>query len=143
MPAPGRSSRAGEEDDMPVPITALYAALQGILALALQVPIGRLRGQTKASIGDGGSPALAVAIRRHANWTEHVPFALLLLALLELNGASAALLHGLGAVLLVSRIAHPLGLDATVMSRPLRFVGALGTLLVVVVAIVALLRQSL
>ncbi|HZO07810.1 MAG TPA: MAPEG family protein [Myxococcota bacterium] len=128
---------------MPVPITALYAALQGILAIALQMPIGRLRGVANASIGDGGNPALAVAIRRHANWTEHVPFALLLLALLELNGASAGLLHGLGAGLLVARIAHPLGLDATVMRRPLRFAGALGTLLVVVVSIVALLRQAL
>lgn len=128
---------------MPVPVTALYAALQGLLVIALEIPIGRLRGQTNVSIGDGGNPALAVAIRRHANWTEHVPFALLLIALLELNGASAGLLHGLGATLLAARIAHPLGLHATVMRRPLRFAGALGTLLVSVVAIVALLRQAL
>ena len=128
---------------MPVPITALYAALQGLLLIALEVPIGRLRGQTNVSIYDGGNPALAVAIRRQANWTEHVPFALLLMALLELNGASGALLHGLGAVLLASRIAHPFGLDPTIMRRPLRFVGALGTLLVSVVAIAALLMQAL
>jgi uncharacterized protein len=128
---------------MPVPITALYAALQGILAIALEVPVGRLRGQTNVSIYDGGNPALAAAIRRHANWTEHVPFVLLLLALLELNGASAGLLHVLGITLLVARILHPFGLDPQVMRRPLRAVGALGTLLVSLVAIVALLVQAL
>ena len=128
---------------MPVQITALYAALQGILAIALEVPIGRLRGQTNVSIYDGGNPALGAAIRRHANWTEHVPFVLLLMALLELNGASAGLLHGLGLTLLVARILHPFGLDPQVMRRPLRAVGALGTLLVSLVAIVALLRQAL
>jgi uncharacterized membrane protein YecN with MAPEG domain len=128
---------------MPVPITALYAALQGVLMIALEVPIGRLRAQTQTSIQDGGNPALAVAIRRHANWAEHVPFALLLFALLELNGASRGLLHGLGASLLAARIAHPIGLHATEIGRPLRGVGALGTLLVTLVAIVALLGQTL
>ena len=128
---------------MPVPITALYAALQGLLVIALELPVGRLRAQTNVSISDGGNTALAAAIRRHANWAEHVPFVLLLMALLELNGASAALLHFLGLVLLASRIAHPFGLDPAQMRRPLRAVGALGTLLVSVVAIVALLMQAL
>jgi len=128
---------------MPVPITALYAALQGLLLIALEIPVGRLRSQTNVSIYDGGNPALAAAIRRHANWAEHVPFVLLLMALLELNGASAALLHFLGLVLLAARIAHPFGLDPAQMRRPLRGLGALGTLLVSVVAIVALLRQAL
>jgi uncharacterized membrane protein YecN with MAPEG domain len=128
---------------MPVPITALYAALQGLVLIALEVPVGRLRGQTNVSIYDGGNPALAAAIRRHANWTEHVPFVLLLMALLELNGASAGLLHGLGVVLLVSRIAHPFGLDPTIMRRPLRGIGAIGTLLVSLVAIAGLLWQAL
>jgi uncharacterized membrane protein YecN with MAPEG domain len=128
---------------MPVPITALYAALQGLLLIALEIPVGRLRAQTNVSIYDGGNPALAAAIRRHANWTEHVPFVLLLMALLELNGASGALLNFLGLGLLASRIAHPFGLDPAQMRRPLRGVGALGTLLVSVVAIIALLMQAL
>ena len=128
---------------MPVPITALYAALQGLLVIALEMPIGRLRAQTNVSIYDGGNTALAAAIRRHANWAEHVPFVLLLMALLELNGASAALLHFLGLVLLASRIAHPFGLDPAQMRRPLRGLGAIGTLLVSVVAIIALLMQAL
>jgi len=129
---------------VPVPaITALYAALQGLVMAALLIPLGRLRGRTNVSIYDGGNPELAVAIRRHANWTEHVPFALLLMLLMELNGASKGLLHGLGLALLAARIAHPIGLDATVMRRPLRGIGAGVTMIVITVEIVALLVEAL
>jgi hypothetical protein len=128
--------------EIPVPITAIYAALQALLAIALVVPVGRLRTSTNVSLGAGGNPRLETAIRRHANWTEHVPIALLLMALLELNGASAGLLHGLGITLLTARILHPLGLDAANMRRPLRGIGALGTLLVTLVAALALLLKA-
>ncbi len=129
---------------VPVPaITALYAALQGLVMVGLLIPLGRLRGKTNVSIYDGGNPELAAAIRRHANWTEYVPFALLLLLLLELNGASAGLLHGLGLTLLASRIVHPFGLDPVVMRRPLRAIGAAGTMIVITIAIVALLVETL
>ena len=128
---------------MPDPITALYPALQGLLLIALEVPIGRLRSQTNVSIYGGGNPALAAAIRRHANWTEHVPLVLPLMALLAPSGASAGLLHGRGTGLLAAQIAHPFGLDPTNMRRPLPAVGALGTLLVSVVAVAALRMQAL
>jgi len=128
--------------EFPVPITGLYAALQAFVAVALIVPIGRLRAKHGVSIHAGGHPDLDVAIRRHANWTEHVPFALLLIGLLELNGGSAGLLHGLGASLLVARIVHPLGLKADTMRSPLRGIGALGTLLVTVIAAIALLLKA-
>ena len=125
-----------------VPISGLYAALQALLAIALVVPIGQLRGKTNVSLGSAGNPALEVAIRRHANWTEHVPIALILIALLELNGSSAVLLHGLGASLLVARILHPLGLKADTMRVPLRGIGAVGTLLVTLVAAITLLLKA-
>jgi len=128
--------------ELPVPITAIYAALQALLSIGLVVPIGRLRASTNVSLGAGGDARLETAIRRHANWTEHVPIALLLIALLELNGASAGLLHGLGATLLVGRILHPLGLDAANMRSPLRGLGALATLLVILVAAIALLVKA-
>jgi len=129
---------------VPVPtITALYAALQGLVMLALLIPLGRLRAQTNVSLYDGGNPELAAAIRRHANWTEYVPFALLLSALLELNGASAGLLHGLGAALLAARIAHPFGIDPAQLRRPLRGIGAGVTMIVILVSIVALLLETL
>lgn len=129
--------------ELSVPISGLYAALQALLAIALVVPVGRLRAQTNVSLGDGGHPGLQLAIRRHANWTEHVPIALLLLALLELNGGSSGLLHGLGAGLLAARILHPLGLKTDHMKVPLRGIGAFGTMLVTLIAAVALLLKTL
>jgi uncharacterized protein len=129
--------------EFPVPITGLYAALQAFVAIALVAPVGRLRGKYNVSIHAGGHPDLDTAIRRHANWTEHVPFALLLMALLELNGGSPALLHGLGAGLLVARVLHPLGLKPDNMRVPLRGIGAFVTLIVTVVAAIALLVEVL
>jgi uncharacterized membrane protein YecN with MAPEG domain len=129
--------------DLAVPITGLYAALQALISLGLQLPIGRKRVATDISIYDGGDKELAVAIRRHGNWTEHVPYAVVLLALLELNGAGAGFLHTLGLILLVARIAHPLGLNAATAKNPLRGLGAFGTLAVSLAAALMLLRQYL
>ena len=129
--------------ELHVPITGLWAALQVFVVIALIVPIGRLRGKYDVSIHAGGHADLDVAIRRHANWAEHVPFALLLIALLELNGGSHGLLHGLGAGLFAARIAHPLGLKYDNMRVPLRGIGALGTLLITLIAAIALLWKAL
>ena len=71
---------------------------------------------------------LATRIRRHGNFIEGVPFALILLAALELNGASPGLLHGLGIALVLSRIAHPIGLKHDNLRNPLRAIGAAGTI---------------
>lgn len=115
---------------MPVPVTTLYAALLACVGLVLQQLAGRERLRANVSLGDGGNPRLLVAMRRQANFVEQVPLALLLLALIELNGASQAWLHGLGLRTEVSRV-------------PARLFGALGTLLVVVLAIVIALQQSI
>ena len=128
---------------MPVPVTTLYAALLACVGLVLQQLAGRERLRANVSLGDGGDPRLLVAMRRQANFVEQVPLALLLLALIELNGASQAWLHGLGLLLFASRIVHPLGLRTEVSRVPARLFGALGTLLVVVLAIVIALQQSI
>ncbi|MGI9430595.1 MAG: MAPEG family protein, partial [Myxococcota bacterium] len=115
---------------MPVPITALYLALFAVFSGLLAFPAGRLRGSTGISIGDGGNPDLLLAMRRHANFVEFVPLLLVMFAALELNGASAAVLHGLGVALIVARVCHAVGLDKDSMASPLRGIGAGGTLLI-------------
>ncbi len=98
---------------IPVPVTALYAALCAILVLALALRAIVLRWQTKTGIGDGGDRRLARAIRIHGNAVEYVPVALILLLVAELDHAPAVLLHGCGAALVAARIAHALGLART------------------------------
>ena len=122
-----------------IPITALYAGLLALISIALGVPIGAMRGRTGISILHGDNMELATLIRRHANFTENVPLALILLGALELNGTSPGVLHGLGIALVLARIAHPLGLHHDNIRNPLRGIGAGGTILVTLIAAVMLI----
>jgi len=45
-------------------------------------------------------------MRSHGNFVEYVPFALTLIGLAELNGASSAYMHSMGSLLLISRVVH-------------------------------------
>ncbi len=122
---------------MAVPITAFYAGLLTLIVVALGFQIGPMRLRTGISILHGDDMELATRIRRHGNFTENVPLALILIGALELNGASAGLLHGLGAALVLARIAHPIGLRHDNVRHPLRGIGAGATLLVMVIAALA------
>ncbi len=90
--------------------TLLVAGLHGLLLLALLLPIVRLRRGRRVGLGDGGDRELLRRIRVHANFVENVPFALVLLALLELSGLDVLLVLALGAVLRVARLLHAQGL---------------------------------
>ena len=114
-------------------ITLLYAGILGLISIVLAFGVGSQRGATGVSIGLGDSEELLVANRRHGNFTEYVPLALILMGLLEMNGVSNMTIHIFGAILVISRICHPLGLRADVMTHPLRAVGAGGTALLTVV----------
>ena len=124
-------------------VTALYAALLGIVGLILMGLVGWTRGKAKISLNDGNVKPLIEANRRHMNWVENVPFILLLMAIAELNGASKTWLHVMGGVLLISRIIHPFGIHADndkIMTWQ-RNGGTTGTMFVGLAAIVTLLWQ--
>jgi uncharacterized membrane protein YecN with MAPEG domain len=70
---------------------------------------------------------LLEAVRRHGNFTEWVPFALILMAACELNGLASSYLHTAGAILVCARVLHPLGIRRDVMPQPLRAAGAMLT----------------
>ena len=126
---------------MPLPVTALYGALLAIVGLVLTGLVGRLRPKLGVSLGDGGHRELIEANRRHMNYVEQVPLALILLAVVELNGASSMLLHALGGTLLAGRVIHPFGIDATNMKRLPRLIGASLSMLVTFVLLVTALWQ--
>ncbi len=91
-------------------ITSIYASLAALLIVRLSLSVIKLRRKNRVSIGDGGNEQLQLAIRTHANAVEYIPITLLLLLMLELNGAPAILIHVLGGTLLVGRILHSMGL---------------------------------
>lgn len=111
---------------MPV-VTLLVAGLHGLLLLALLWPIVALRRGRKIGLGHGGDPLLQRRIRVHANFVEYVPFALLLLALVELAGADRTVVGALGGTLLVARVLHAIGLSGSAGYSFGRFWGTLLT----------------
>ena len=120
---------------MQLPITAIYAGLLAILALALSFRAGGFRGKTGISVlfGEPQNMELAERVRVHQNFLEYVPIMLILMGIVELNSGSATFLHSVGALLIVSRIAHAIGLKHDNMAHPGRLIGAAGTALLTLV----------
>ena len=112
---------------MTLQITALYAALIGVWAVVLSNYVSINRGKHKIFHGDGGQPEMAAIIRRHGNLMENVPLALILMGLAEVSGLTAGWMHGLGGVLIVSRLIHPFGISVSNPNSSLRIAGAVGT----------------
>jgi uncharacterized membrane protein YecN with MAPEG domain len=128
MSHPGKS----EETIMQLTVTAFYASLLAIFALYLSFQAGTYRGKTGVSIlyGDPVNLELAQRVRRHQNFLEYVPIAIILMLLIESNGGSTTFLHVVGVLLIVSRVAHNIGLRHDNMAHPGRAIGAGGTALV-------------
>ena len=91
-------------------ITAIYAALATLLVVALAFNVSWHRRALGVGLGTGGESRLGAAVRAHGNAAESVPLALILLLLLELNGAPSTAVHALGIALIAGRIAHAQGL---------------------------------
>jgi uncharacterized membrane protein YecN with MAPEG domain len=111
-------------DAITVPITALYAGLLALLMLVLARNVIRGRYRAKVGLFDGGDEQLGRAIRIHGNFIEYVPIALILMGLVEINGAPAAwALHAWGAVIIASRLVHAYGLAGSSMASKGRTIG--------------------
>src|SRR5512137_2947617 len=114
-------------------VTMLYAALCGVLLIALALNVVRLRLGRKIPLGMGEGSALEQPVRVHGNFTEYAPPFLILLLLAELGGASFGFLHLMGAAFMLGRLLHAYGLS-TVRARSFgRFYGSAiswGTILV-------------
>ena len=121
----------------------IYAAIFGLMFVYLSVRVIKQRRSAKVSIGDGDNPALRKAIAVHNNFSQYVPFTLLLIAFVELNHASAIITHGLCACLLVARMAHAYGLAQPVQIMKLRQIGVLLTFGVIVFAALYLLCNAI
>ncbi len=90
----------------PLTVTPLFAGLLALLYFFLSFTVIRGRGRHKVSLGDGGIPQFQRIVRGHANFTETVPLALILMLMAEMTGNSAALLYGIGGLLLAGRLVH-------------------------------------
>lgn len=128
---------------MSISVTALFAALIGLLTIGLGLRVVMLRRRFGVGVGDGGEKALTLAIRAHGNLLEQAPIALLLLLLLELSGARSVLLYALGALLFVGRLLHAWGLSHKSGKSFGRFYGTAMTWLMMIITSALLLLKPL
>lgn len=114
--------------------TAAYAALLGLLFVALSVRTLRLRRSLRIAVGDAGNSTMLRAMRVHSNFAEYVPLSLLLIHLVEATGASSLLVHGLGASVLLGRISHAFGVSQVKENYLFRVAGMAMTFTPMIVA---------
>ncbi len=115
-------------------ITGIYAVPLTLLMIALSTHVTMLRAKTHIALNDGGNADLALRIRRHGNFVETVPLALLLMVIAELLGASGPWLHGAGALLLLGRLVHAFGLSGTNAASFGRIAGGSATTVATLIA---------
>ena len=115
-------------------ISILTAGIIVILQALLMLNVGLGRGKSGVGIGDGGDEELARKIRVHGNLAENAALFIAALALIEVGGAPTMLVMILGGVFVIARFSHAIGLSKTTGVHPLRAVGAIGTILCLLVA---------
>jgi hypothetical protein len=112
------------------------AGLLGVLAAILTLYVGRMRGQKKIFLGDGGDAQLTAAIRAHGNLLELTPLALLLLYMLH-GPMGHRLPDILAIILVIARFLHAGGmLGFLPYGRP---AGAIATTVIMAIAGVSLI----
>lgn len=120
-------------------VVPLYAAVMALLFVLLSVNVIRGRRSQRIPLGVAGSTELERRVRVQANFAEYAPFALLLLAMADIRGAPAALLHLLCLGLLIGRVAHAWGVSQTVEDYRFRVAGMGATLTVIIGAAILLM----
>ena len=118
-----------------MPVFFVCAGLLGLLGVALTLQVGRMRGQKRINLGDGGDPEMIAAIRAHGNFVEFTPL-LLLLIYLASDFYSFRVTAILSVVLLVARVLHAGGMLGMIPKG--RLLGAVGTTLLLLVVSVLL-----
>ena len=94
-----------------LPITLTIAGACALLTIWLALRVSHLRRLRKVSIGDGGDERVAIRMRAHSNFAEYTPLFLILLAAVELAVGASMWLWGIAILYVLSRLAHPFGME--------------------------------
>lgn len=124
---------------MPFQMVAFYAVLNALLMLILGMLVVRARVKTRTEIGDGDNPNMVGPLRAHANNTEYVPMAIILLLVMYSLGSNVIVIHVVGATLTLGRLLHAFGLSRNVGTSAPRFLGMILTWLAYIIAILVIL----
>lgn len=101
-----------------LPITSMIAALLAVIMFILtimvsisRINLGKAEGDTaKYPIHDGNNENLKRRIGAFSNFTEYAPMCLIMITLIEINGASSTLIWSLGGAFVAGRVLHAIGM---------------------------------
>ena len=117
-------------------VTSIIASALTIIFIKLSFAVIGLRRKNKVGLGSGGHDDLERAIRAQGNFAEYVPFGIILIACLELNGAPWWLFAIPGTILIIGRLIHARGINVPPPDFSKRILGmkfTFGTLISLVV----------
>lgn len=124
-------------------VTLVAAGLLALLLFVLSAVVVAGRVKFKVTLGDGGNAVMRQRIRAQANFVEYVPFALILLFLVEKESIGPRWLAvAMGAVLVVARMWHAQGLLSSEGTSAGRFMGTNLTWLVILAGAIACLGRG-
>jgi hypothetical protein len=126
---------------MQLNITPYYAAILALLFIILSIRTIKTRREHKVAIGDGGEKSILRASRVHANFSEYVPFTILLIAILEMHSYSDWMIHGLCIALVTARIAHAYGVSQANENFKFRIFGTATTINIIGICAFLLLAK--
>lgn len=127
----------------PLSATPLYAGLAALLYLALSVHVIRVRIRQRVMQGDGGDKVMMKAMRTHANCGEYMPISLILLLLVELQGAPLWAVHTLGIMFIAGRVLHAVGFGRHPQIIPMRQGGMILTFMMLLLSGLGLVAHTL
>ena len=87
-------------------VTAIYAAIIGLMLTMLSFNVIKARRKFSTGLGDASNPEMARHIRAQANLAEYAPIFLILLGCSEMGGMSKWVLHLFGLFFVAGRIMH-------------------------------------
>lgn len=94
------------------PVTALTMIALLPIYIGLAFRVIKKRREFKVPVGTGNQSELEAAIRAHGNFSEYVPFFLLLLLTAEINKAPMWLLVICALMMIVGRLMHSVAIPA-------------------------------
>ncbi len=124
-------------------VTSIIAAVLTCIFIKLSFAVIGLRRKNKVGLGSGGHEDLERAIRAQGNFAEYVPFGIILVACLELNGAPWWLVAILGITLIIGRLIHAVGMNVPPPDFSKRKLGMQFTFMTLIALIVLNLGWSL
>ncbi|CAN5320899.1 MAPEG family protein [soil metagenome] len=127
---------------MSLAIVPVYAAILGLLFVALSLAVVNQRRAGRVAIGVSGDSELERRVRVHGNFAEYTPLALLLLAMAEWRGAPALLLHLLCMMLVIGRATHAWGVSHADEDFRFRTAGMIATFMTIIVTALTLIAQA-